>query len=73
MIIRDQISEMLCGKSKTVYDNATNEIRRRKLVMLKNHYLGYGVVSDELLESILSPSCTDEELLNFKLPEVFCF
>ena len=71
MDVREQTSEIMSGEAKEAFDNATNTIRKGKLRMLKNRYLGYGFGSEELFNSILPSTCEDYEVLRFELPEQF--
>ena len=50
MATRRIVSSLLDGLCKEVYDNSTNNVRRYKLIMLKNRYQGYGVTSESMLE-----------------------
>ena len=50
---------------KEVYDNCTNNLKRRKLIQLKNFYDGYGLTTSFTQELILHPDCSDEELFNY--------
>lgn len=59
---RDAVSSLLTGLCKETYDNATNNVRRQKLIMLKNRYNGYGITSGEVLDCLIPYSATDEEL-----------
>jgi hypothetical protein len=65
MASRHKVSSLLEGLCKETYDNATNNVRRRKLVMLKNRYQGYGLVSGDILDCILSYDCPDPEIVGF--------
>ena len=68
MTILDNISKMLSGETKKVFDNGVNNIRRSKLRMLKTRYGWYVYNTDEYVPNLLPPTCTDDELLEFKLP-----
>ena len=46
---RQKVSSLLTGLCKDVYDNATNNVRRYKLIMLKNRYKGYGITSGDVM------------------------
>lgn len=62
MSSRRTVSSLLSGLCKETYDNATNSVRRYKLIMLKNRYQGYGLVSGDILDCILSYDCSDSEI-----------
>ena len=62
MKYRGVVSSQLKGLCKEAYDNSTNNIRRYKLVMLKNRYEGYGITSGEVMECLLPYTASDEEL-----------
>lgn len=59
---RDAVSSLLTGLCKEAYDNATNNVRRYKYIMLKNCYAGYGVTSNDVLELIIPYDASDEDL-----------
>lgn len=62
---REEVSSVLQGKDKKQYDMRTNELRRMKLIQLKNQYQWYGLNSDEWFDHQLDPQCTDRELRNY--------
>lgn len=62
---REEVSSLLQGKDKKLYDMRTNELRRMKLIQLKNQYQWYGLNSDEWFDNQLDPLCTDKELQNY--------
>ena len=59
---RETVSSMLSGICKTAYDNATNNARRMKLIMLKNCYEGYGVTSQEVIDHLIPYDAKDDLL-----------
>lgn len=59
---RQKVSSLLTGLCKETYDNATNNVRRYKLIMLKNRYEGYGITSGDVMDCLISYSASDEEL-----------
>ena len=61
---RAKVSKRLEGEAKTTYDARTNELRRMKLIQLKNRYM-YGLMSNDFIELMLDPNCSDEELLQY--------
>ena len=63
---RASVSESLTGNEKSTYDACTNELRRAKLIQLKNRYLYDGVIDDDrLYDLFLSRNCTDTKLRNY--------
>ena len=64
---RQTVSSLLSGDAKSYYDNATNNARRMKYIMLKNCYAGYGITSQQVIDLLVPFSASDEELqgLNF--------
>ena len=62
---RDTVSSLLAGLCKDCYDNATNNVLRRKLIMLKNRYQGFGLSSDYILNSLLPYDCDDSQINGF--------
>ena len=62
MKYRGVVSSQLHGLCKEAYDNSTNNIRRYKLIMLKNRYEGYGITSGDVMECLLPYTASDEEL-----------
>lgn len=67
MNMRRKISSVLAGDAKIRFDQATNNARRDKLLMLKNRYEGYGLVGP--FDDFLKYDCTDRELLEYQRPE----
>ena len=59
---REAVSSLLSGLCKEAYDNATNNTRRYKYIMLKNCYAGFGVTSHDVIEQIIPYTASDEEL-----------
>ena len=64
MMSRDVVSSLLSGELKDVYDNATNNARRRKYITLHNKYEGYGIISNEILSYYTPFTIPDDELLS---------
>lgn len=62
MQARATVSASLTGNIKSDYDNTTNRMKRAKLIQLKNRFNGYGVMSNQMSECLLSDDCTDKEL-----------
>lgn len=62
MKCRQEVSSLLNGFVKDCYDNATNNVRRKKFIMLKNRYQGYGVTSGDVLSCLLPYDVSDDEL-----------
>lgn len=69
MLSRDKVSSTLTGLCKNCYDNATNNIRRYKLIMLKNRYQGFGITSKTTLDCLLPYSCEDPDIDLFSFEE----
>jgi len=65
MAARKRVSSLLTRLCRDVYDNATNNVRREKLIMLKNRYQGYGLASGDILECILPYGCADSDIAGF--------
>lgn len=53
MAERRKVSAQLPMPFKKVYDNCTNNLKRRKLIQIKSRYLGYGICSGFELDCIL--------------------
>ena len=66
MKARSVVSSTLDENLRNQYDNLTNNIRRRKLIDLKNRYEGFGMMSEYQYEMILKYDCTDKELADHK-------
>ena len=60
---RDAVSSLLSGELKDIYDNATNNARRRKYISLHNKYEGYGIIGNDILSCLIPYSIPDDELL----------
>ena len=69
MASRRKVSSLLEGLCKETYDNATNNVLRYKLIMLKNRYQGYGVISEYTEECLLPYSCDDSEIASFSFED----
>ena len=69
MASRDEVSAVLTGLCKECYDNSTNNVRRHKLIMLKNRYQGFGVTSQFILDCLLPYGCHDSEIAAFSFEE----
>ena len=59
---RDEVSSLLDGLCRDCYDNATNNVRRLKLIMLKNRYQGYGLSSGDIEECLVPRDVPDGDL-----------
>ena len=59
---RKEVSSLLTGLVKDCYDNATNNVRRKKLIMLMNRYQGYGLTSGDVMRCLLPYDASDDEL-----------
>ena len=69
MASRRKVSSLLEGLCKDAYDNSTNNVLRYKLIMLKNRYQGYGVISGYTEECLLPYTCDDSEIAPFSFEE----
>lgn len=65
---REDVSSLLLGQVKSVYDNATYRLQKQHLIELKNEFDEYGYSSAEYSDYILKEDCSYEELLNLKRP-----
>lgn len=63
MDARTKVSHSLSGMPKDIYVNCTNNVRRSKLINLKNRYSAYGVMSEEMAAGLIYPSIDDDDLL----------
>jgi hypothetical protein len=59
---RDGVSSLLDGLCRDCYDNATNNVRRLKLIMLKNRYQGYGMTSGDVMGCLVPRDVPDGDL-----------
>jgi hypothetical protein len=71
MSSRRAVSSKLTGLCKDCYDNSTNNVRRHKLIMLKNRYQGYGLVGQSMLDALLPYGCKDSEIEPYDFAEKF--
>ena len=71
MSSRRAVSSKLTGLCKDCYDNSTNNVRRNKLIMLKNRYQGYGLVGQSMLDALLPYGCKDSEIESYDFAEKF--
>lgn len=62
---RNEIASLLPDIQKRKWDNATYRFQRTQIISLKNEFEGGGVISNEVLECLLSDSCTYDELLAY--------
>ncbi len=62
---RNEISFLLSGKQKDVWNNATYRFQRSHLIALKNEFEEMGVCGNEKAELLLPDTCTYEELLAY--------
>lgn len=63
---RKKVSESLPKPNKVPYDNRTNELKRLKLIQLKNQYQEYGLMTDEMWDKVLKENCNDQELASYR-------
>ena len=62
---RKEISQMLTGEIKNVYDFSTNQMLRTKLYQLKNQNRDLGLTSEEIIKCALPENCSDKVLLEY--------
>ena len=62
---RNQFSRSLDVQKRKAYDNATNNLKRNKLWLLKNEYRCYSIVEAAFYEVLLAFDCSDKELLRY--------
>ena len=60
MNARTNVSLLLSGNTRDEYEAVTGSIIRRKFIMLKNRYQGYGVTSQDVLDCLI-PYDTDSD------------
>ena len=58
MNIRNEVSKVLTGNVKSVYDNTTYHLQKQHLIELKNKYGEYGVTSSKCLKVLLTEDCS---------------
>lgn len=71
MASREEVSARLSGLCKDCYDNATNNVRRHKLIMLKNRYQGFGLTSQFILDCLLPYGCSDSDIETFSFEDKY--
>lgn len=65
IVSRNRFAQALTSKQRRTYNNATNNLMRNKLWLLKNEY-HYFAIAGESYEKILLPEdCTDQQLLQY--------
>lgn len=62
---RRVLSGKLNEKQETLYDNATNRLQKWHIVQLKNRLKGYGYCSDAFSSSLLSDTCTYQQMYKY--------
>ena len=65
--VRNSFERKLFGLKKRAYHNATNNLKWRKLWLLKNEYKCFGIGPDGYHDKFLPLECSDEDLLNYNL------
>jgi hypothetical protein len=63
--LRNAFERSLFGSKKHAYHNATNNLKWRKLWLLKNEYKCFGTGPDGYHDIFLPLDCSDEDLLNY--------
>lgn len=71
MDVREKVAESLDDTLRMEYENASNNIRRRKLIDLKNRYEGYGLTSEFILKILLKYNCTETELSEYNYEQAW--
>lgn len=67
MAERQKISMQLPTLHKQTYDNCTNNLKRRKLIQLKNQYLEHSPIPMSTANILLRQDCSDKELFEYNL------
>lgn len=62
---RSKVAKQLQGDARATYDLRTNQLKRMKLIQLKNQYQDYSLCSDDIWDMMLSPDCSDDELARY--------
>ena len=62
---RNQKAKSLPRKQRKAYNNATNNLKRNKLWLLKNEYHYYAFCEASFQDLLLDIDCSDEELLSY--------
>ena len=65
--VRNSFERKLFGLKRRAYHNATNNLKWRKLWLLKNEYKCFGIGPDGYHDKFLPLECSDEDLLNYSL------
>lgn len=65
MAHRNHVSGLLNGKIRAAYNIGTYRLIFNRLRQLKNEYEGYGMLSGDMRENLLSDSCSYEELMAY--------
>lgn len=68
---RDCFSQSLDRKLSRAYDNATNNLKRDKLWLLKNQYRCYSFVEASFQTVFLEYNCSDKELMKYDFQESY--
>jgi len=65
MFVRDSVAKQLPRKYRSGYQYATNELKREKLIMLKNRYREHNLMCDDYYQTLLPHDCSDSLLLRY--------
>ena len=68
---RNKKAKTLRGKQRKAYNNATNNLKRNKLWLLKNEYHYYAMCEASFQDLLLSQECTDEELQAYDFQKAY--
>ena len=62
---RNRFSQSLGRKQRKAYENATNNLKRNKLWLLKNEYRAYALTGSQFKSVLLPFDCSDKDLLQY--------
>ena len=68
---RNKKAKSLRGKQRKAYNNATNNLKRNKLWLLKNEYHCYAICEASFNDMLLSQECSDEELQAYDFQKAY--
>jgi hypothetical protein len=68
---RNKKAKTLRWKQRKAYNNATNNLKRNKLWLLKNEYHYYAMCEASFQDLLLSQECTDEELQAYDFQKAY--
>ena len=68
---RNEKAKTLGWRQRKAYNNATNNLKRNKLWLLKNEYHYYAMCEASFQTLLLEPNCTDEELQAYDFQKAY--